>query len=152
LQSKDKYIKITVEGMEKIAKKENLNALEKLIEIFQFSASFRKNRFGILQYLHEEKNAHLHLKFERKIPPQTVGPISQIIIQGVNEGVFNTKYPEDAARAIYGISAMVLQGIYNKDTKSGDFKNKYLATFDFIERVLGAKQDIISKMYKNIGD
>ena len=52
----DRYININVEGYEKIANEKGLNALEKIIKIFQFSSSFRNNRKSLIQYLHEDKN------------------------------------------------------------------------------------------------
>ena len=147
----DRYIYITVKEMEKIAKEKGPNAIEKLINIFLFSSSFRKNRKSILQYLHEDRNAHLHLKFERKRPSKTVGPIASIISQGVKEGYFDTKYPLDAAKAFIGVTAMVLQGIYNVKPNSDEFKHKFFATFDFLGRILGAKNGSIISVYRDKG-
>ena len=147
----DLYITTTVEGMKKIAQEKKLNAIDKLIKIFLFSASFRKNRKSLLQYLHEDKNAYLHLKFERKIPFHTIGPLSYIISQGIQERLFSTKYPEEAARAFIGITAMVLQGIYTLEPGSNEYKRKVSATFDFLERILGAQSGIILTTYKKKG-
>ena len=147
----DKYIILTVEGMEKIAHHEGLTALEKLVHIFLFSSSFRSNRKSIMQFLHEEKNAHLHLKFEKKIPPGTIGPISRIIKQGVDEGSFDTTYPEDAAKAFFGVTAMVLQGIDNADQTSKDFHRELMATFDFLERLLGAETGSLVDTFRRKG-
>jgi len=144
----DRYIDIIVEGYEKIANEKGPNTLEKLVNIFLFSYSFRKNRTSLLQYLHEDKNAHLHLKFERKIPVRTVEPLSKIISQGVKEKYFNTIYPKEAAKAFIGVSAMVMQGIYNIKTGSLEYKRMLLATFDFLERIFGAKPGLIFNAYK----
>ena len=84
--------------MEEISKKDNLTALDKLVQIFQFSSSFRVDIKGIMEYIHEERNIHLHRKFEQRIPYETVEPLAYILSLGVAEGVFNTEYPEDARR------------------------------------------------------
>ncbi|HOI39756.1 MAG TPA: TetR/AcrR family transcriptional regulator [Methanobacterium sp.] len=144
----DKYINIIVESMEKISKDENLNALEKLVQIFQFSLSFRNDTRSIMQYVHEKKNVHLHRKFEQRIPLQTVGPLARIFKQGVAEGIFNTQYPEDAAKAFNGISAMVLQGIDNADHNSEEFRRKFMAIFDFTERILGTESGVIINAFR----
>ena len=107
--------------------------------------------YNLTSDLHEDKNAHLHLKFERKIPIETVGPLSNIISQGIKEKVFSTKYPESAAKAFISITAMVLQGIYSIEIESDEFKRKFLATFDFLERILGAKSGSILDVYKKKG-
>ena len=147
----DRYIKITVEGYEKIANEKGPNAVEKLVNIFQFSSSFRKNKTSLMQYLHEDRNAHLHLKFERKMPEKTAKPLSKIITQGVKEKKFDTKYPEEAAKAFIGVSAMVMQGLYDMKDGSEEYIVKLNATIDFLERILGAKSGLILNYYKKIG-
>lgn len=143
----DKYINITVEGMEKISRQDNMTALDKLVQIFQFSSSFRGNIKGIMEYIHEERNIHLHRKFEQRIPHETVEPLAYIIKQGVEEGVFNTEYPEEAAKAFIGVSAMVLQGIDSADQNSEEFVRKFRANFDFIERILGTEKGAIMDVF-----
>lgn len=144
----DKYINIIIESMEKISKQDNLNALKKLVKIFQFSLSFRDDTRSIMQYVHDEKNLHLHVKFEQRIPVETVGPLAHIFKQGVAEGIFDTKYPEEAAQAFNGISAMVLQGIDSADHNSNEFRRKFMAIFDFVERILGTKRGAILNAFK----
>ena len=144
----DQYISETVNGLTQIAEKSGINAIEKIVEIIFYSSSFRDNRKSLMQYLHEEKNAHLHLKFERQIPQKTVEPLSKIIKQGVKEGIFNTKYPEDAAKAFIGISALVLQGFDSVDRTSEEFLKKFMAVIDFYERIFGTKSGSILNAYK----
>ena len=144
----DRYIILTGEGIQNIANEKGPNAVDKLINIFYYMSSFRNDRKSIMQYLHEERNAHLHQKFERKIPSITVGPLSQIIQQGIDEGLFVTKYPIDAANAFIGVTAMVLRGIDHMDKQSVEFRRKFMATFDFLERILGAKSGLLLDSYK----
>ena len=146
----DRYIKTTVDSYEKISSEKGPNAVEKLIKIFQFSYSFRKNKTSLMRYLHEDKNAHLHLKFERKMPIKTAKPLSKIISQGVKEEYFDTKYPEEAAKAFIGVSAMVMQGLYDMKPESKEYFRKLDATIDFLERILGAKSGLINNAYKKM--
>ena len=147
----DIYIKTTVKSYEKIANEKGPNAVEKLVNIFQFSSSFRKDRTSLMQYLHEDKNAHLHLKFERKMPVKTAKSLSKIISQGVKEKYFDTKYPQEAAKAFIGVSAMVMQGLYDMKPGSEGYFRKLNATIDFLERILGAKSGLLLHSYKKIG-
>jgi len=140
-----------VEGYERIANEQGLDALEKIIKIFQFSSSFRNNRNGLIKYLHEDKNAHLHLKFERKLPNMIAEPLSKIISQGIEEKIFDTAFPQEAAKAFIGISAMVMQGIYKIKQDSEEYSRMLLATIDFLERILGAKSGLILTAYKKYG-
>jgi AcrR family transcriptional regulator len=143
----DKYIGTIVESMEKISKDENLNPVEKLVIIFHFSLSFSNDTKGIMQYIHEEKNIHLQRKFQQRIPLQTVAPLARIFKEGVEEGIFNTQYPEDAAKAFNGISGTVLQGIDSADHNPEEIKRKFIVIFDFIERILGTESGAISKAF-----
>jgi AcrR family transcriptional regulator len=147
----DRYIKLTVEGYEKIANEKGPDAVEKLVNIFQFSYSFRKNKTSLMQYLHEDKNAHLHLKFERKMPVKTAKALSKIIRQGVEEKYFDTKFSEEAAKAFIGVSAMVMQGLYDMKSGSEEYNRKLNATIDFLERILGAESGLIINAYEKIG-
>ena len=144
----DKYISQSVEALENIANEKGPNAVEKLVNYFLYSSSFRSDRLSIMQYLHEDRNAHLHLKFERQIPKKTVKPLSKIIAQGVKEKIFYTKYPEENAKAFIGVSAMVLQGIYFIKPGSEEYKKKIIATFDILEKMLGAKPGLIFNTFK----
>ena len=146
----DRYININVEGYEKIANVKGPNAIDKIINIIQFSSSFRNNRNSLIQYLHEDKNAHLHLKFERKLPIMITEPLSEIITQGVQEKIFDTAFPQEAAKAFIGVSAMVMQGIYNITPGSEEYNRMLLATIDFLERILGAKSGLILNAYKKL--
>lgn len=143
----DKYISIIVESMEKISKDKNLNALEKLVTIFQFSLSFKEDTRGVMQCVNNEKNVHLQRKFQQRIPFETVGPLAHIFKEGVSEGIFNTPYPEDAAKAFNGISAMVLQGIDGANHDLEEYKRRFMIIFDFVERILGTKNGAISNAF-----
>jgi AcrR family transcriptional regulator len=147
----DRYIGYNVKGYEKIANEKGPDALEKIIKIFQFSSSFRNNRHGLIQYIHEDKNAHLHLKFERKLPVMIAEPLSKIITQGVQEKMFDTAFPQEAAKAFIGISAMVMQGIYDIKSGSEEHRRMLFATIDFLERILGAKSGLILNEYRKNG-
>jgi AcrR family transcriptional regulator len=147
----EKYIIQSVEGLVSITNEKGPNAVEKLVKYFLFSSTFRDDKLSIMQYIHEERNAHLHLKFERQIPKKTVKPLAKIITQGIEEKIFHTDYPEETAKAFIGVSAMVLQGIYNIKPGSEEYKRKILATFYILEKMFGAKQGHITDTFKKIG-
>lgn len=145
----DKYISILVEDMENMVNQKDLTALEKLMNIYPFALSFPGGHKSIMHRLQEEKNVHLRMKLEQRIPQETAGLLTRIIKQGIEEGVFNIKYPEEAA-GVYMGTMIILQGIENLDPNSLEFKRKFMAIFYFIERILGAEEGLIIKfMEKN---
>ena len=46
---------------------------------------------------------------------------------------------------------MVLQGIYHIKLGSEEYKRKVLATFYILEKMLGAKRDLIMDIFKKLG-
>ncbi len=77
-------------------------------------------------------------------------PLSKIISQGVQEKIFDTTFPQEAAKAFIGVSAMVMKGIYNIKPGSEEYTRMLLATIDFLERILGAKSGLILNAYKKM--
>jgi hypothetical protein len=77
-------------------------------------------------------------------------PMSKIITQGIQEKYFDTTYPQEAAKAFIGVSAMVMQGIFNIKPGSEKYKRMLLATIDFLERILGAKSGLILNAYRKM--
>ena len=64
-----RYIEEIKKGVEDIASRDDLCAMEKLIGFSNFLSGFNRDRKSLMDYIHEERNAHLHLKFEMMVPP-----------------------------------------------------------------------------------
>ena len=143
----DKYLDIIIEKTESIADQENLNSIEKLMATFEFTSSFTGDRKGIMDYIEEGRCAHLQIKFNERMSSATIEHTARIIQQGIEEGVFDTKYIEEAARAYLGVTALILQGVSDLDPKSPEFMRRLMALFYFIERILGAEKGIIANAF-----
>lgn len=134
-----RYIEEIKAGVKDIAFREDLGAMEKLIAFSRFFSGFNQDRESLIEYIHEEKNAHLHLKFETMVPPVLIPLYGQMIEQGVSEGIFDTKYPMEAAFVIFNlVSALFERGHVLEDILGG-LEERFDAAIDFIERILGVK-------------
>jgi len=143
----DKYLDILIENMENIADQENLNSIEKLMAIFEFTSSFTGDRKGIMDFIEGGRCAHLQIKFNERMSSGTIESTARVIQQGIEEGVFNTEYLEEAARAYIGVTALILQGVSDLDPKSPEFMRRLMALFYFMERILGAEKGIIANAF-----
>lgn len=143
----DEYVSILIEDMEDIANQKDITSIEKLMKLFPFSLSFPGDHEGIMYYLQEEKNVQLRMKLEQRFPQETIGLFTRIIKQGIEEGNFNTKYPEETAKAYIGAIAFILQGLDNLEPNSPELKRKFMATSYFAERILGAEEGSIIKVF-----
>lgn len=158
-QSKDQVLEaITdrfVDDIHSMLKNTNLNttmnAIEKTINLYQNLSMYGKNREKLIQYLHQERNVHLHFKLEKKILPKISPVFQHIIEQGINEGLFTTKHPGEAAKVILTSTQSLFEGQHfvTGDTKP---KRKTIeAIFDITERILGAKPGAFLSGVKQLG-
>jgi AcrR family transcriptional regulator len=152
----DAIIDITVEEIEKRIQKlasQDTDAVSKLLGFFNIYYSVFRNREKIYNYLHEESNALLHLKAEKKIAPLVTPLFTEIIQQGITEGVFSTSYPKAAAVSIFAS----LNAIYEASGKIDNLQEieamlydveSVKAIFDIIERIVGAQTGIILEFFQ----
>lgn len=140
------------QGMENLVQ-QDIDAVSKLLGFFNIFYSIFRNRERIYNYLHEESNALLHLKAEKKIFPLVVPIFIEIIEQGVKEGVFSTSYPRAAAVSVFAsIDALHEDSgkIDNlQELEASLYEVEYVkAIFDIIERIVGAQSGILLEFFQ----
>jgi AcrR family transcriptional regulator len=140
----DRWIEEIRAGIEDIASRDDLNAIENILGLFNFFNNIGRSRQMLVEYVHEGRNVHLHIKFEKRVPQIIIPPFSRMIEEGVEEGFFNVKYPEMAALSIIETAGAIshIHETYRLEEKTERMKELTDATFDFIERILGAKPGI----------
>lgn len=140
----DRWIEEIRAGIEDIASRDDLNAIKNILGLFNFFNNIGRSRQMLVEYVHEERNVYLHIKFEKRVPQIIIPPFSRMIEEGVEEGFFNVKYPEMAALSIIETAGAIshIHETYRLEEKTERMKELTDATFDFIERILGAKPGI----------
>jgi AcrR family transcriptional regulator len=141
----DKLLVEVKENVVRIQSMKDLDAIEKMIAMSNFFKTLGKGREKLVEYLHEERNAHLHLKLEKKIYPKLVPAYENIILQGIDEKLFDTKFPKEAAATILALSQVIFEGKHDHTEKTVVNKEKVAALLDITERILGAKPGIFMK-------
>ena len=141
----NRYLKNVKKIADEIVLKEELNAPDKIILLFKQISRYSESRKNIFDYLHEESNAQLHLKYEKKSFPLLIPSFVKMIKQGVKEGVFNTNYPEEAAVAILGLNDTLIGKKKIIKDRIKKWQEQATVFFDFLERILGAKTGTFSK-------
>ena len=148
----DRWIEEIRAEIEDIASRDGSDAIDKILGVFGFFSSLGKSRQRLVEYVHEERNAHLHIKFEKRVPQIIIPPFSRMIEEGVDEGFFDVRYPELAALSIMETAGAIshIHETYRLEDKTEKMNEITDATFDFIERILGAEPGIfmeyVSKM------
>lgn len=133
----------------------HLTALEKLARYFDMSTQWKTSNKALVMELvkiwYSDENALVQQKLLAKTV-QHIGPFfTEIINQGVREGVFTTPYPEIASQVImnliqdlaYTSSQMLLSHGENTFQRAKTF---FAAYSDVLERILGAPKGSMQLM------
>lgn len=137
----DRYLNEIMTIIDKQVHRKDIDAVDKILQLIRGSISFGQTKERMVNYFHEEKNAHLHFKMEQKIYPKLANPLKKIIDQGISEKLFETKYPYETALLILGTNHTIfnLETLFDKAPQ--DQKKILEAGFYLVERMLGAKQN-----------
>ena len=136
----------------------HLSALEKLHHYFELSTRWKTSKRTFVTELvkiwYSDENALARQKMLARTV-EHMGPFfTEIIKQGVREGIFTTPYPEVAAQVIvnliYDLAYESGQLFIAEDVKESDnlqrIETLYRAYSDVLERVVGAPKDSIQVM------
>ena len=136
----------------------NLPALEKLHRYFDTSTRWKTSRRALVTELvkiwYSDENALARQKMLARTA-EHMGPyFTEIIKQGVHEGIFTTPYPEIASQVmlnlIYDLGYESGQMFISEDAKESEnlrrIETLYAAYSDVLERILGAPKGSIQFM------
>lgn len=156
-----KMSKKILEEVKKIVEKDDLNAIDKLNQAYAVAGSVKLENIELLKVLLKAFYNDRNLFFRHKMfmsSMEILAPeFSKIIRQGVNEKVFNTPFPDEAARLIFEIantfSGKIPQLIMDLD-KNPENLNKvekeYRVYENAIERIVGAEEGTVEIVNRNV--
>ena len=140
---------IEKEACQAIADMPGLSAHEKFIKVF---TGMPGKNDEIVEQLHHDDNSALHIKSLTETILAISPAMAQIIQQGVDEGVYNTLYPQESFEFVYaGAQFMLDPGLFNWSAE--DLVKKVKAFLHIIETVLGAEKGsfgFIIKLYEAV--
>lgn len=127
----------------------NLNAREKMGRFFDVAARWKTNQKDYLLTLmhawYSDENILLRQKLLEALTPKAATLLAVVIRQGIQEGVFHTKFPEQVSEITFSLVAgfgdsmikLIRQGelqaeaVQHLETTAGSYE-------DAVERILGA--------------
>ncbi len=146
----DRILKEIWDQIDVIVANEESDAIAKVFGFFSVFRSIVQGREKLFEDIHKEENAHIHLKIEKKMYPAITPKFEKIIRQGIDEGVFDTKYPNEAATVIMvSIAALTpTQEHFHKSIQREIDMARVKIFFDLMERILGAKPGLFMRNMK----
>ena len=150
-----------LEEVKKIADREDLDAAAKLNNAFAVTRSVKLENMDLLKVLikvlYNDRNLFFRYKIYQKFTEMLAPEFAKIIRQGMNEKVFSTSYPDEAANLIFEIanafSGKIPTLIIDLD-KNPENINKVEREFkvyeNAIERIIGARKGTFNIVNRNI--
>ena len=143
----DRFVNAIVDELEVLVAKDDLPAIDKMFGLFGILQSFTRGREGLIRYFHEERNAPLHGRIQVRAFALLIPLFRQIIEQGEREGVFRTEYPEEAALAVFSISAALFESSDVHDFGRIRGTRRFKAFLRFSELILRTPEGFLEEAY-----
>ena len=150
-----------LEEVKKIADREDLDAVAKLNKAYAVTGNIKLENIELLkvliEVLYNDRNLFFRYKIFLKFTELITPEFTKIIRQGVNEKLFNTPYPEEAARLIFEIantfSGQIPTLIIDLDENPENLKKverEFKVYENAIERIIGARKGTFNIVNRNI--
>ena len=130
------------EGLDEVERKEGIDAVDRLMLMFEVFNSIGKGRERLVDFFHEERNVLLHFKIERRVIPLTVVLTETIIKEGIDQGLFKVDDPDIVAKGLMGAVTAVGEGHHDHAHRHVVDVRLVTGTLDMIERILGARSGL----------
>jgi AcrR family transcriptional regulator len=135
---------------EAIVDDETLDALQKWVRWVQVYSDWKIERkdalLAIVRVMRADENVLLSHKLRAQTAQMAAPALAKIVAQGIEEGVFETAFVEEAAEIVYVVTRTVTDSITTIVLNPDDYdhpgalaQRKMVAGQAAIERVLGAK-------------
>lgn len=108
----------------------------------------------VIQQVHKPQNALMHQKMQEALLSGIVPIITELISEGIKEGIFNTDYPDVVAEMAMIYSNIAFDELAN--VTKGELDRKLLGFIVNVERMIGCKEGLmlmpIMKIFRREND
>jgi len=135
-------------SINRIIDDDGLDAKEKFKQLFFKTFNRKKEKIYFFDYYNQEENRLMYSKYMTTISDRVVPLITEIIEEGMKEGVFDTKYPREAVEFwLYGRLSIDISSFPDNLDK---ILNSVRAEAFFLDRILGTDDNFISEMWTDL--
>jgi AcrR family transcriptional regulator len=146
----DELVDYSITLIQPIINDPTLNATEKFVRTFGVIGTWKFNIRGeilvLLRMMYSDENALLRFKTNQRTVELLAPELAPIVQQGIEEGVFNTPFGEDAMKIAFGSTLTFAEELYDvflnpqKYDNPADLSQRRMAAVqDAVERILGAE-------------
>ncbi len=140
----DHYLKDHLEpAIRNIMADGSLGTMPKIQGILKESLSFQTGERKVMEFLHADKNMASHQKYMLKVRDVFVPIITEVLEEGVEEGLFTVPYPRETAELMLVMFAYLHDSV-TLSSAENDYGRKVRAAEDIAVKVLGLKEKSIT--------
>ena len=144
-----RYIDMGTEAIKAIVDDKSLTAPEKFVILLTKDVTNSENKEEMIEQFHQAGNAEMHQKSLMMSIERMTPLVTDIVLQGIEEGVYNTPYPREMVELIL-ISANLIfdEGLFRWTPEEKLQKAETLAYL--IEKALGAEKGSFAYMVSGV--
>lgn len=102
----------------KIADDRQLNAKEKILRIFTYLFNLSSLPKEVIEHFHGSKHKEVHNRLAEAMIKKIMPFFEKILEQGVKEGLFDIKYPKEAAQLLTSVANFPHDELFLSDEKA----------------------------------
>lgn len=143
--------RLTGEGISRakaIVADKSIPFLERLTRAFLALSINSKASAEVLDQIHRPQNALLHQKMQERLLDGVVPLVSRLIEEGNEDGLFDSKYPQEAAEMIMLYSTVAFDELAELTPEEKNRKGK--AFICYTERILGSRENSLETVIMSI--
>lgn len=95
----------------------------------------------VIEQVHKPQNALMHQKMQNMLVTGIVPIITELVKEGINEGIFHTDYPDVAVEMSMIYSNIAFDGI--QDMNPDEMMRKAMGFIANVERMMGCEQGLM---------
>ncbi len=117
-----------------IAHQADKDATSKLRDMARVILRFQTAKRGLIEHVHEESNAVMHEKMERRIIARLAPTMTEVIEEGMAKGTLSTDYPEETAEFL--IAAIIFL-FHQPDMDAERHERLHAALLKILDKIFG---------------
>lgn len=145
-----RFIDFGVEAAKAVAAHPELTAHDKIFQIMMSQQPDAGRKEQMIEQLHQVNNAEMHQKSLIETILQLTPVLTEVIEQGIAEGVFDTPYPKETVEILLVSSQFIFdEGIFQ--WQPDELMTKAIAFASMMEKMLGAEKGSFDYMIGKFG-
>ena len=134
----ERHLDEIIKKVQEVVNNTSLNAIQKLIKAGQDEMEINRRQDELFNELHTIENAGIHQRCIVGLVQKLIPLYTNIIQQGIEEGVFNTLYPKEAAEYMLVATRFMFDpGVFPQE--ESELYRRAAAAQNVCERALGLK-------------